>query len=243
MSHVRFLRSTGAGMAAISKTGDGAGRTRAYKPRSAVGRWLRLGLGTPEFELEEIAQLSELIQARLNTLEPGDDVRHHAWVASRFRYPLRSLLIVSNRDAASYVAITLLIVGGGFATSGIAVAAGAGKGSAGSWIVFAIGLLVALAGAISQQLRFGFRSSERRTLAVTLREEGWHFANLTGDYAPAGRVAFVLFESRLDELHRRIAQVDVLERAPAPSDKAKSERGAQHGASGDKPTAASSNDH
>jgi hypothetical protein len=183
------------------------------KPRSRAGRWVRFGLGTPEFELEEVWQLSELIRGRLDGMDDDASERHRAWVSSRFRYPLRSVLIVANRDATSHVGLSLILVAGGFATSGIAVAAGAGKGTAGSWVVFGIGLLVALAAAISQLLRFGVRSNERRALAVALREQGWHFANRTRDYSGDDQPAFALFESRLDELHLRLAQVDVLEAA------------------------------
>ena len=133
-----------------------------------------LGVRVPQFELEEIIQLSSLLVARMEALEPDADQRHEAWVASRFRYPLRSLLIKANGSSVAYVVLTLVVVAGGFATSGIAAAAGAGKGTSTTtaWVVFGIRLLVALAGAISQQFRFGTRSSERRTLAVALREEG-----------------------------------------------------------------------
>ena len=181
------------------------------KSRSTVGRWVRFGLGTPTFELVEVWQLSELIRARLDAIDAKAPERNKAWVESRIRYPLRALLIVANRDATNHVGFSLIVVAGGFATSGIAVAAGAGKGSAGSWVVFGIGLVVALAGALSQQLRFGVRSNERRTLAVALRQEGWHFANGTGEYANQTQASFDQFETRVDDIHRRIAQVDLLE--------------------------------
>jgi Protein of unknown function (DUF4231) len=168
----------------------------------------------PRFELEEIEQLSELIVRRLGEWQPKDAEKHQAWVASRFRYPLRSLLIKANGNAALYVATTLVVVAGGFATSGIAAAAGAAKGSSSAWVVFGIGLLVALAGAISQQFRFGFRSSQRLTLAVSLREEGWHFVYLTGDYSLPTQDAFPLFQTRVDDIHRRMAQVGELETTP-----------------------------
>jgi Protein of unknown function (DUF4231) len=194
--------------------------TGAETPRSRVGRWVRFGLGTPEYELQEVWQLSELIRTRLDEIEDGAAERHREWVASRFRYPLRALLIIANRDGTSYIGFTLVVVAGGFATSGIAVATGAGKGSTASWVVFAIGLLVALAAAISQQLRFGVRSNERRGLAVAMREDGWHFVNQTGDYAGLEpRVAFVRFESQLDDIHRRNSQVDLWDATPPPGPK------------------------
>jgi Protein of unknown function (DUF4231) len=135
---------------------------------------------------------------------------HQAWVASRFRYPLRSLLIKANGSSVLYVLLTAVVVAGGFATSGIDAAAGAGKGSGTAWLVFGIGLVVALAGAISQQFRFGYRSSERRSLAVTLREEGWHFVYRVAPYAQDA-TAVQVFQFRVDELHRQVAQVSAVE--------------------------------
>jgi hypothetical protein len=149
----------------------------------------------------------------MDELLPDGRDQNQAWVASRLRYPLRSLLIKANGNAVMYVAVSLLIVGGGFATSGIAAAGGAGKGSPAAWVIFGIGLLVALAGGISQQFRFGFRSSERRTLAVALREEGWHFVYETGTYAE-GATAVSALQARVDEIHRRIAQVAALDSEP-----------------------------
>ncbi|MCW3025577.1 MAG: hypothetical protein JWM29_1009, partial [Solirubrobacterales bacterium] len=63
--------------------------------------------------------------------------------------------------------------------------------------------------------RFGFRSSERRTLAVGLREEGWHFVYATGDYEPDAGTSVAQFQKRVDEIHRRTAQVGALESEPA----------------------------
>jgi hypothetical protein len=196
---------------------------------------VRLGLGTPEFELQEVWQLSQLIRARLDKMDGSASDRHREWVASRFRYPLRALLIVANRDATNHMAFTLMVVAGGFATSGIAVAAGAGKGSAGSWVVFGIGLVVALAAATSQQLRFGLRSNERRSLAVALREEGWHFVNGSGDYGIADRPAFVLFEARVDEIHRSIGTVDVLDPTASHDQKEQPAEGPSQKAAGEAP--------
>lgn len=55
-----------------------------------------LGLRVPEFELEEIRQLCGLIVARMDLIDASVTQKHEAWVASRFRYPLRSLLIKAN---------------------------------------------------------------------------------------------------------------------------------------------------
>jgi hypothetical protein len=163
------------------------------------------------YELREVEQIARLILARLN----GDDApmsdAHKAWVASRVEYPLRSLLIKSGYSSLAYLAVSLIALGGGFATSGIAVAAGAAKGSSTAWVIFGIGLVVALAGGLSQRFRFGFRAGERLTLASALREESWHFVYSTGAYAGPVASAFQAFQSKVDEIHRRIDQVATLE--------------------------------
>jgi hypothetical protein len=83
----------------------------------------------PRFELEEVRQLSGLIVAKLVAWQPADEAKHKAWVESRFHYPLRSLLIKSRGNAVAYVVVTVVVVAGGFAVSGIAAAEGAGKGT------------------------------------------------------------------------------------------------------------------
>ena len=177
-------------------------------------RWWR-SVSVPQFELVEVLQLGGHIATRLDGIgnqAEQDRERLHDWVASQFTFPLRSLLIQANRNATRFVVLNGVIVGGGFITSAIAVAAGGG--SASRWLIFGVGLVVAVAGALSQQLRLGFRSSERRTLAVALRQEGWAFANALGDYRGDSAAAFELFDQRVAEIHRRAAQVSALDAAP-----------------------------
>jgi hypothetical protein len=170
------------------------------------------------YELREVEQLGALILARLNAEDTPAKDAHGPWVASRVVYPLRSLLIKSGYNSLAYLVASLIALGGGFATSGIAVAAGASKGTASAWVIFGIGLLVALAGGLSQRFRFGFRSSERLTLASALREESWHFVYRTGGYSDPIASAFQAFQAKVDELHRRIDQVTTLESQPDGSD-------------------------
>lgn len=159
-----------------------------------------------KFELIEIEQLSDEVLKRMNEIQPDAVDRHKAWVAAEFRFPLRSLLIKAGHNSTFFVLLSMVVVTGGFATSGIAVAGGAGEGSAAAWVVFAIGLIVALAGGIAQIFRFGVRSNTRRTLALNLREEGWNFVYKDGDYAE-DKEALKTFRARVTEIQRRIADV------------------------------------
>jgi hypothetical protein len=161
-----------------------------------------------KFELIEVEQLSDEVLKRMNKAQPDDDDddKHKAWVAAEFRYPLRSLLIKAGHNSTFFVLLSMVVVAGGFATSGIAVAGGAEKGSSTAWVVFAIGLTVALAGGIAQIFRFGVRSNARRTLALSLREEGWNFVYKDGDYAE-DEEALQKFRARITDIQRRVADV------------------------------------
>lgn len=159
-----------------------------------------------KFELIEIEQLSDEVLKRMNEIQPDANDRHRAWVAAEFRFPLRSLLIKAGHNSTFFVLLSLVVVAGGFATSGIAVAGGAEKGSATAWVVFVIGLIVALAGGAAQIFRFGVRSNTRRSLALNLREEGWNFVYEDGDYAE-DKKALQKFRARVTDIQRRIADV------------------------------------
>ena len=159
-----------------------------------------------KFELIEVEQLSDEVLKRMNEVQPNADARHKAWVAAEFRYPLRSLLIKAGHNSMFFVLVSIVVVAGGFATSGLAVAGGAEKGSSTAWVVFAIGLIVAMAGAIAQIFRFGVRSNARRALALGLREEGWNFVYKDGDYAE-DKEAMKKFRVRVTDIQRRIADV------------------------------------
>jgi hypothetical protein len=177
---------------------------------------LRSGFGASQNELSEVDEIGNHILERLlrNLAQNSSDVpRYTDWVTSRFAYPLRALLVKAGSNTRGYLFLNLIVIGGGFATSGIAVAAGTGhKSSTAAWIVFGVGLAVALAGGVSQILRPGFRATQRITLAMELREEGWAFAMCTKDYPEAEpQVAFERFEQRVSNIHRRAAQVIGLE--------------------------------
>jgi hypothetical protein len=140
-----------------------------------------------------------------------DGRTHRAWVEAQFQNPLESMLAKKNTDAWLFACTSLVLVAGGFATSGIAVAGGGGSGSSEAWVVFAIGLLVAFVGGMSQLFRFGVRADRRRALAVGLREEGWRYVFGEGEYAGDTADVAMTFRRRVAEINRQIAEVATLE--------------------------------
>jgi hypothetical protein len=192
------------------------------------------------FELIEVRQVTAEVLDRMNKLQPDAESRHKAWVAAEFQYPLRSLLIKAASNSTVFAFVSLVIIGGGFVTSGIAVAAGASKGSPAAWVVFATGLIVAMAGGIAQLFRLGTRSNERRALAVTLREEGWNFAYAEGEYTDPVD-ALQKFRGRVNEIQRRIADVASIESEAPPTTHApgKESKAKGSGGSSDDPDKAS----
>lgn len=215
-------------------------RSRAIR----VGRWLRFRVGgvRPD-DLVEVDKLGIHIVSRLRDASAESEASQHQdvlddWVTARFTNPLSALLRQSNRNVRGNVLLNLVVVGGGFATSGIAVLATGTSNSDGSspsaavqqqfgsswmpWVVFVIGLLVALAGGISQLFRPGYRGTQRLILAMQMREEGWAFAMRTGDYPIDDSEAFERFNTRVCSIHRRATEIVGLEPEPATSDPASS---------------------
>jgi hypothetical protein len=186
-------------------------------------RWLRVvraGFGVSQYQLIEVDSLDQHIRRRLHDLtvksvsqpDPLPEEQLKDWVASRFTSPLRNLLVQASRNSRLYVVLSLVVIAGGFATSGIAVgASGVHKHSNTSWVVFSVGLAVALAGGASQIFRPGHRAAQRTTLTMDLLEEGWAFANSTKDYNKGVKAAFQLFDKRVSAIHRRAAQIGELE--------------------------------
>jgi len=207
-------------MTAMAVQPPGRSNEKDYRPRHW---WQRLRLsrlaGVRTYELREVHQIEAHILARLATLPPRPDQpdpveqqqRLKDWVASRFTYPLRNLLIQAKGNGKYFFVLNTVVVAGGFATSGIAIAAGADKGSAVAWVIFGFGLLVAVAGGTTQVFRPGHRASERLTLVMKLREEGWAFANAIGVYAGNVERAFVVFDARLTDFHREATHISLID--------------------------------
>ena len=183
--------------------------------RARRGRlWSRLrgGWAVPQYEIRGVMQLGEHVRARAGRLTGPSQDAYRDWIESEFTYPLRALLWATARSRRAYMGLNLLVVAGGFATSGIAIAAGSGtKGSVTSWVVFALGFSVAIVGGVNQQFRPGHRATERNSVTVDMREEGWSFAMGSAEYAGDDAAAFALFQSRVFALQRRIASIGQLE--------------------------------
>ena len=174
--------------------------------------------GVQQYELVEVRQLGELILSRISGDQNLNMALYESWVASRVTFPLRSILLQASRNTRSAILLNLLVVAGGFATSGIAVATKSGGKSSAltSWVVFAIGLIVALGGAVSQFFRPAFRATERTALAVELKEAGWDFATTSGDYAGETVDALKVFRTKVSDIHRRAARVAALDTTAQP---------------------------
>jgi hypothetical protein len=122
-----------------------------------MGRRFRVQLPGRKARLEAGQAVVDCIKKRLAATSTsgadGEDCRGN-WLLYSFQIPLEDLIAKASQNAFAY----LVVIGGGFATSGVSLAAQGGEGCDPSWLVFGIGLFVALAGGLSQQFRFGFRS-------------------------------------------------------------------------------------
>lgn len=186
------------------------------KPHDHRGwRWPTLAriAGVKPYEQREVYQIEKHVLERLAHLPqaPDQTQRLKDWVASRLTYPLLALLKQAKGNGKFFFGLNTVVVGGGFTTSSIALAAGTHKSQAIPWVIFGFGLAVALAGGITQVFRPGHRSSERWTLVMKLREDGWAFANSTGMYAVDVAKAFLIFDARLTEIHRQAIHVALID--------------------------------
>jgi hypothetical protein len=164
-------------------------------------------------KLEAAQAVVDCIEKRLaaGVTRPDEKDCRRNWLLYSFQRPLEDLILKAGQNALAYLILNLVVIGGGFATSGVSLAAQSGDSFDPSWLVFGIGLFVALAGGLSQQFRFGFRSSERRTLVLAFFNEGWHFALSTGAYVLEKDSAWALFGQRIDKLNERAAAVESIE--------------------------------
>lgn len=201
-------------MAAATAPAPGTGpAVRPVQQHVHPRRRVPLADGVQRYELVEVQQLGDLILRRIVSDNQLSRTVYEPWVASRVTFPLRSLLLQASRNTRSAIFLNLLIVAGGFATSGIAVATKSGGKSSAltSWVVFAVGLIVAVGGAVTQFFRPSFRASERTRLAVELREEGWAFATAAGAYSKDVMDALSAFQAKVSDVHRRAARVASLD--------------------------------
>ncbi len=83
------------------------------------------------------------------------------------------------------------------------------------WVVFALGLLVAISGAVEEFFRFGERWRHYRQHLEALKTEGWQFVQLIGNYGseqyPTHAAAYTKFATRVEEILQREVGVYVTE--------------------------------
>jgi hypothetical protein len=98
----------------------------------------RSAFGVPRYELDEVDVLADAIARRMRPLP--DSAVKVSWVGLRFANPLRTLPLQASRNGRGHVLLNLVVIGGGFATSGIAIAASIGHkdGTTVAWIVFGV---------------------------------------------------------------------------------------------------------
>jgi len=174
----------------------------------------------PPLDLAEVRHVAQEVRRTLKGTgatraeTSGDD--GHDWVSYRFEGLWLRLLFQSYSNARDHLVVNTVVIAGGFATSGLAVTATKGgahtsASTTTAWVVFAIGLAVALAGGVSQLYRPGHRATGRSELAARLRDEGWALIDGHGDYAgKQGGDLFEVFDTRVAEVRRAAAELSKL---------------------------------
>jgi hypothetical protein len=80
-----------------------------------------------------------------------------------------------------FTVLTVVAIGAGFATSGVAAASG--NTSWAKWVVFTLGLLVAVVNSVQQNWKPSQRSASEFKAAAALKNEGWNFVYKRAAYA------------------------------------------------------------
>jgi LPXTG-motif cell wall-anchored protein len=122
---------------------------------------------------QSATKLTEYVLRRI----PSEEDRR-AFVGQRYAERLTMHTYMAPRHSAIAMALTVIAVGGGAATSTLAA-----TGDTESRWLIALGLLIAFTGAVNQVGRFGQRAAARFQAGNALRKEGWDFALRQGRYA------------------------------------------------------------
>src|SRR5260221_330665 len=113
--------------AASASSPDPAVSASSQAPRmSSRFARLRSAFGVPRYSLDEVNALGQHILVRLYSLPARDANETEAlkrqrlqdWVLENFTRSLRTLLLQSSRNGRGNVILNLVVIGGGFATSG-----------------------------------------------------------------------------------------------------------------------------
>lgn len=128
----------------------------------------------PTFDAEP-AELAQLILAKL---DHNDPVPHDDFVRHRFWRPFEHSINRADRYSILFTIFTLLVIGGGVASSLLTQISWGGSDTA----IAVIGVLVALAAGVNRIWRPGVRAALRHRVANDLRREGWSFVCDEGRY-------------------------------------------------------------
>jgi len=149
---------------------------------------------------QEVEKLHGLLGGELTKDSEADK----EFLEFRFRRRCASYLRLCRYNSVSNTLITLVIVAGGFATSGIAVATGGGRGSKAGWLVFAIGIVVAVAGALAKLFNPETRALQLKAIVARMIAEAWDFVEYRGAYVPVASQPrrFAHFRDTIESLNR-----------------------------------------
>jgi hypothetical protein len=199
---------------------DGSNRVRVLPESETLRGWFpggRFKRAVPALELAEARHLAKEARRVLkDTSATRIEADGRDWVTYRFEGLLLRLLFQSYKNARDHLVINATVIAGGFATSGLAVTATKSGSHGGSsttvaWVVFAIGLAVALAGGISQLYRPGHRATGYSALVARLRDEAWALGDGHGDYTKDDpKELFAVFDARLNEIRADAAELAML---------------------------------
>ena len=171
-------------------------------------------------ELREADELGRLVLAALSPKgsqgAPANHLAVDRWVQYRYTEVLKDLIKHTGGYKKWNVLTGVIIIVGGFATSGVAVAAGNDAPRSIPWVVFGFGLLVAFSGALAQILKLGPQTVLYIHLTRELRDEGWALVHGHGPYTGGPAEKFTEFDRRVTEIDARAESLGAPE-TPTPT--------------------------
>jgi hypothetical protein len=127
--------------------------------------------------------------ARILDRLPADDAdplnrAHRDFIKRRYAFHLVAYSVGAPRYDFAFNFLSLTSIVAALGSSGLSAAAGDGNGGTTRWIVFALGIVVALFTGVVQLVRPAQRATTRYQAANALRRAGWDFALARNDYNP-----------------------------------------------------------
>jgi hypothetical protein len=165
--------------------------------------WKRKSLA-PKFK-DEPEELSSLILERLEKDPQGP---FDEFVEHRFWRPFEHSVKRADLYSAAFTGFTLLVIGGGVASSILSEVPGNPHTA-----IAIIGVAVALAAAVNRLWRPGLRAALRHRTANELRREGWNFVCEQGHYERSDDTdqedkRIQLFFRRVEKINAPVEAID-----------------------------------